>query len=70
MKLQIIETRETDGDWFKIRLNGEIIKWISISRFATREEALKRTDEMAMFIWENNGDEKVIKEMEVINQSK
>jgi len=64
MKLQIIETKDSDGDWFKIRLNGEIIKWISISRFATREEALKRTDEMAMFIWENNGDEKVIKELE------
>jgi len=66
MKLQIIETKDSDGDWFKIRLNGETIKWISISRFATREEALKRTDEMAMFIWENNGDEKVIKELEAI----
>jgi len=66
MKLQIIETKDSDGDWFKIRLNGEIIKYISISRFATREEALKRVDEMAMFIWENNGDEKVIKELEAI----
>jgi len=66
MKLQIIETKDSDGDWFKIRLNGEIIKWISIDRFNTREDALERVDEMAMFIWENNGDEKVIKELEAI----
>jgi len=66
MKLQIIETKDSDGNWFKIRLNGEIIKWISISRFKSRDEALARTNEMAMFIWENNGDEKVIKELEAI----
>ena len=66
MKLQIIETKDSDGDWFKIKLNGETVKFISISRFKTREEALKRTDEMAMFIWENNGDEMVIKELEAI----
>ena len=70
MKLQIIETKDSDGDWFKIRLNGETVKFISISRFKSRDEALARTNEMAMFIWENNGDEKVIKEMEVIDQSK
>ena len=70
MKLQIIETKDSDGDWFKIRLNGETVKFISISRFKSRDEALARTNEMALFIWENNGDEKVIKEMEVIDQSK
>jgi len=68
MKLQIIETKDSDGDWFKIKVDGTTVKYIGFgeSRVMNREQALKRAKEMASWIWENGVDGKVIEELEAI----
>ena len=66
MKIQIIETKESDGDWIKVLVDGLTESCIGFggSKLRTRDEAVVRANEIAAFIFENGGTHKVLKELE------
>ena len=64
MKLQLIKTKETDGDWYKILVDGKYKKAISISERG-EEEAYRIANEALDFYKENKGEYQIIKEEEV-----
>jgi hypothetical protein len=67
MKIQLIETKESDGDWYKVYVNGNVKSCIcKNSKIRTEEESLKRAEEIFQFYYENDGKDKVIKEFESI----
>ena len=61
MKLQLIKTKETDGDWFKILVDGRCKAVTN----AKTENSLERAVEIYTFIKENKGEYQIIKEEEV-----
>lgn len=61
MKLQLIKTKETDGDWFKILVDGRCKAVTN----AKTDNALSRATEIFDFIKENKGEFQIIKEEEV-----
>lgn len=63
MKLQIIETIESDGRWLKVKQNGMIKACFKFGKDARpREEAMQMAEEVFQFIHENGDQEKVVKE--------
>ncbi len=65
MKVQIIETVEADGNWYKVKKDDIVIACLRKDvDFRTNGEALKRANEIAHFVWENGGTEKIILEYE------
>ena len=66
MKVQIIETKESDGDWIKVLVDDVPTAYIGFggSKLRTREDALTRANEIAAFCFENGGTQKVLKELE------
>ena len=67
MKVQIIETAESDGNWYKVCLNGfcqVAFKKDRIDR--SNEDALHEAERVFNFILEHGKNEKVIKEIEIL----
>ena len=66
MKVQIIETKESDGDWIKVKVDDKTVSCLGFGkdRLRTREQALERANEIAVFCFENGGTQKVLKELE------
>ena len=66
MKVTIVETKESDGDWIKVYVNGTLNACIGFGegRLRTRGEALARANEIAVFCFENGGTQKILKELE------
>jgi len=64
MKIQLIKTKEPDGDWYKIQINGFTKACIHI-RKDEEAAALDRANEIYDFYKKNRGQYKVIKEEEI-----
>ena len=66
MKEQIIETKESDGDWIKVLVDDKTEACIGFgdTKLRTREDAIERAGEIAVFCLENKGTQKVLKELE------
>jgi hypothetical protein len=64
MKIEIIKTKESDGDWFKVIVDNRTEACVNINN-RTEEEALKRAFEIFDFIAENKGKQQVIKSVEL-----
>ena len=65
MKVQIIETVEADGNWYKVKKDDVIIACMKKDvGYRTNDETFKRVNEIARFVWENNGTEKIVLEYE------
>ena len=66
MKVTIVETKESDGDWIKVLVDGAPNTCIGFGglRSRTRDEALARANEIAVFCFENGGTQKILKELE------
>ena len=64
MKIQLIKTKELDGDWYKIRINGFTKTCIHIIK-GEEAAALDRANEIYDFYKENRGQYKVIKGEEI-----
>ena len=65
MKVQIIQTCEVDGSWYKVKKDGVTVACMKRDiDWRTNDEAFKRINEIARFIWENNGTEKILLEYE------
>ena len=58
MKLQLIKTKETDGDWYKVLVDG---KCKAVTN-AKSEDGLERANEIFMFIRDNKGELQIIRE--------
>jgi hypothetical protein len=67
MKIELVKTKEADGDWFKIKINGSTEACIGFGKYITEEVALKRAEEIYDFWIQNKGKEEVIKSDTVIN---
>lgn len=66
MKLQLIKTKESDGNWYKIYYDDRIKACIKIDTTEEGEEtALRRATEIYDFLKENKGQSQIIKEDEV-----
>lgn len=63
MKIQLIQTAESDGNWLKVKVDSSTKACISISRGI--EEAMSRAKQIFDFYVENKGQDKVIEEVEV-----
>ena len=61
MKLQLIKTKETDGDWYKILVDDRVKAVVN----AKNDKSLDRAFEIYEFITENKGEFQIIKEEEV-----
>lgn len=69
MKLQLVETKKSTGDWiylYDCKDDGTktFIDCIGFGTVRTREQAIERMTEVMGFYMENRGSEKVIKEFE------
>ena len=66
MKVTIVETKESDGDWIKVLVDDKSISCIGYgpSKWHSREQALARANEIAAFCFENGGTQKILKELE------
>lgn len=62
MKVQIVETKESDGDWIRIKIDDSTKAILKLNGTKSREEVLARAEEIAQFFWENGSPEKVLKE--------
>lgn len=60
MKIELIQTKEPDGDWYKIRIDDSTQQCISINP-GKEEEALKRANDIYDFYKECKGKFKTIK---------
>jgi len=81
MLLQIIETLDEDGPHIRVRLDGQLkasfkygydnqsdlIKSHCRSHYRTYDEAMAKAREIFQFIFENNGAEKIIEEVVILN---
>ncbi len=72
MKLQIVETKESDGNWIKVYLNGECKACYRLGETASRsrDEAVAEAEEMFQFILENGDNKKILKEYETVYNGK
>ena len=61
MKLQLIKTKEADGDWLKILVDDRTKAIFN----AKNDNSLNRATEVYEFIKENKGEFQIIKEEEV-----
>jgi len=61
MKIELIKTKESDGDWYKIQIDGTTEQCVN----ASRSDALNRALEIFDFYKENKGTIEVIKSEEV-----
>ena len=61
MKLQLIKTKEADGDWLKILVDNRTKAIFN----AKNDNSLNRATEVYEFIKENKGEFQIIKEEEV-----
>jgi len=66
MKVTIIETKESDGDWIKVLIDDKTHTCLGFGfgKSRTRDEALARANEIAVFCFENGGTQKILKELE------
>ncbi|MEN6569040.1 MAG: hypothetical protein ABFC18_03405 [Rikenellaceae bacterium] len=66
MKLQIVETIESDGRWIKVRKDDSTKACFSHSAEGrrTRDEAIAKAQEVFQFILENGDSEVILKEHE------
>jgi len=71
MKLQIVETKDSTGDWIYVRRikdDGES-EQITVLGFGnglrTRDEAIERAREIMGFYMENNGTERILQEIDI-----
>jgi predicted RNase H-like HicB family nuclease len=67
MKIELVKTKEADGDWFKIKVDGSTQQCIGFGKYITEEEALKRAEEIYEFYVQNKGNEEVLMSETVIN---
>ncbi len=67
MKVEFIKTKETDGDWFKIKVDNATVACIGYGkdRLRTEDEAYKRAYEIYEFCKVNKGTYEVIGSEEV-----
>jgi hypothetical protein len=64
MTITLIQTKETDGDWYKVKVDDYTKACIGI--YPGREEtAYLRALEIFTFLVENKGEAKVIKSLDV-----
>ena len=61
MKLQLIKTKETDGDWYKVLVDGKC-KGITNAK---SDNALERATEIYDFLKENKGECQIIREEDI-----
>ena len=66
MKVTIVETKESDGDWIKVKVDEVYVSCIGFggTRLHSRDQALARANEIAVFCFENGGTQKILKELE------
>ena len=65
MKLQIVETRESDGNWYKVKQDDRVVACFKKDiEGRTNEQSFARAQEIARFIWENGSTEKILLEYE------
>jgi len=65
MKVQIIETKESDGDWIKVKVDESTVSCLGFGEGkGTRDQALARANEIAVFCFENGGTQKILEELE------
>ena len=65
MKIELIKTKESDGNWYKVYVDDWPKACIKI--FNGREdESLKRAIEIYDFLIENKGDKQIIKSNEIL----
>jgi hypothetical protein len=62
MKIELVKTKESDGNWYKIRVDGLTKACVSIHE---EEKDLKRATEIYDFLVETKGSFQVIKETEI-----
>jgi hypothetical protein len=69
MKVTIVETKESDGDWIKVFVDEKPYACIGFGegRIKTREQAFTRANEIAVFCFENGGTQKILKELMIIS---
>ena len=64
MKVTLIETKECDGDWYKVLVDDMTKACLKKNGTRPPEETLKRAEEIFQFYYENNGKDKILKEFE------
>lgn len=64
MKIQLIETMESDGNWLKVKVDNLTKACICVD-LRSREEALEKAEKIYQFYVNNNGMDKIIKEVEL-----
>ena len=63
MKIQIIESAESDGNWYKVYLDGNLQSCHKKdTTYRSNEDALHEAERVFNFILENGANQKVIKE--------
>jgi hypothetical protein len=65
MTIELIKTKETDGDWYKILVDGCTKAVVGIHD--DEQKALKRITEIYDFMIANKGEKQVIKSETVFN---
>lgn len=65
MLIELIKTKESDGDWFKIRVDGHTKTCLGI-RGEKEVETAKRAEEIFNFYVENKGNDQIIKSFEIL----
>lgn len=64
-KIELIKTRESDGDWYKVYVDGEC-KACCGMQYVLEEKALARAEEIFNFLVENKGNNRqIIKTVEI-----
>jgi hypothetical protein len=64
MKIDIIKTCESDGNWYKVRIDGSTKACIRIDN-KPEGEALAKATEIYDFYVNNEGEFQVVKEVEI-----
>jgi hypothetical protein len=65
MTIQIVKTKSRNGDFIKVKVDNvyqEIFPIDERLEGSHEDQVMKRAEEIAQWIWENGGLEKVIKE--------
>jgi len=65
MKIELIKTKESDGNWYKVYVDDWPQSCIKIL-IGREDEALERATEIYDFLIENKGDKQIIKSNEIL----